>query len=119
MVQATLKHDAGTVKMFSAAGALSAGDVALMGSRIGIVSGSKPIAVGDDYTLQSTGVFTMSALSTDVWVDGDIIYWDDTNNQLTDTASTHKSAGLAVGAKASGATTADCDINASVGSATI
>lgn len=117
--QAQLKHAHGEQKVYSAAGALTPGDVVVVGNRVGVVAGSKPVAVGDDYTLQPEGVFEMTALSTDVWADGDIIYWDDGNNRLTDIASTHKSAGIAVGAKASGETKALCDLNASVGSTTI
>ena len=117
--QAQLKYSAGELKRFAAAGALTPGDVVVAGDRITVVAGTKPVAVGDDYTVQTQGVFEMNALSTDEWVEGAILYWDDTNNRLTDTASTHKSAGLAVGAKVSGTTKSLCDINASVGSATI
>jgi predicted RecA/RadA family phage recombinase len=108
-----------TVKKFSAAGALTPGDVVVHGNRIGVVSGTKPIAVGDDYTLQVSGVFEVTILGTDTPADGALLYWDDTNKRLTTTASTHKSAGLSVGAKASGPTTHLCDLNASVASATI
>lgn len=110
-MQASLKHESGILKKFSAAGALAAGDVVVEGGRICVVSGSKPIAIGDDYTLQTEGVFTMSALSTDTWSPGAQLYWDDSNNRLTTTASTHKTAGVATGTKTSGQTTADCDIN--------
>lgn len=107
------------VKQFSAAGALTQGDVVVSGNRVAVVGGSKPIAADDDYTQQTSGVFEMAALSTDVWVEGDILYWDDSNNRLTDTASSHKTAGIAVAAKASGETVALCDLNASVASTTV
>lgn len=119
MPQAVLKCDPGFIPMSNAGSALAAGDVVVTGNRIGIVSGSKPIAAGEDYTLQTVGIFNMSALSTDTWSPGALLYWDDTNNRLTTTASTHKSAGLATGTKTNGQTTADCDINASVASGTI
>lgn len=106
-------------KHSSAAGALSAGDVVVTGDRLEVVAGSKAVAVGDDWTGQLSGVFEMTALSTDTWSEGDILYWDDTNKRLTDTASTHKSAGIAAADKGSGAVLALCDLNASVASTTI
>ncbi len=119
--QAALKygHRGGIIKKLSAAAALTPGDVVVEGERITVVSGTKPIAVGDDYTLQTDGVFEMNALSTDTWSAGDLLYWDDTNNRLTDTAASHKTAGLAAADKASGATKADCDINAAVSDTTV
>ena len=108
-----------TIKQFASAGALAAGEVLVVGNRVGVVSGSKPIAIGDDYTLQMSGVFSMTILGTDTPAVGALLYWDATNNRLTTTASTHKSAGIAVEAKASGPTTILCDLNASVASGTI
>lgn len=119
-MQAIYKYgDQQKVKKFAAAGALSIGDVVVEGNRVGVVVGSKAVAVGDDYTLAFGGVWEMTALSTDTPAVGAILYWDDGNNRITTTASTHKSAGLAAAAKASGETTALVDLNASVGSATI
>lgn len=103
----------------TAAGALSAGEVLVIGNRVGVVLGSSPIATGDAYVLGTSGVYEMTILSTDTPAEGALLYWDAGNNRLTTTASTHKSAGLAVTAKASGPTTILCDLNASVASATI
>lgn len=121
-MQAALKYDGGAAsikKVFVAAGALAAGDVVVDGSRIHVVSGTKAVAAGDDYTGQLTGVFELDATSADVWADGDLLYWDDTTNKLTDVASTHKSAGIAMGAKAATVLKALVDLNASVASTTI
>lgn len=121
-MQASLKYDGGNaefLKKFSAAGALTPGDMVVQNARYGVVSGTKPIAIGDDYTLQMTGVFTGLATSADVWADGDLLYWDDSTNMLTDVAGALKSCGIAVGAKASLATSADFDLNAGVASTTI
>ena len=119
MAQAILKYVAGIIKRYSSTVALTSGDVAVVGNRIGIVSGTESIAIGDDYTLQTIGIFTVAAKSADTWSDGDLLYRDDTNNYLTTTSTSNKSAGLADGAKAAGATTAVCDINASVASGTV
>lgn len=103
----------------TAAADLSPGDVIVVGSRVGVVSGNGTIKTGDRYTLQTGGVFEMNFLSTDTPADGALIYWDDTNNRCTTTASTHKSCGLAVGAKANGVTRHPVDLNADVATTTI
>lgn len=108
-----------TIKKASAAGALTPGEVVVEGNRVAVVSGTKPIATGEPYTIQLDGVFQFPILGTDTPALGALLYWDAGNNRLTTTASTHKSAGLAVAAKTSGPTTIEIDLNASVASATI
>lgn len=122
MPEAVLKYSSGAVdilKQFAASGALAAGEVLVVGGRVGVVSGSKPIAAGEDYTLQMSGVFEINCLGTDTPADGALLYWDAGNNRCTTTASTHKSAGLCVGGKASGPTKCLIDLNASVASLAI
>lgn len=109
----------GELPRFNSGVARSPGDVEVVGNRVGVVVGTKPVAVGDDYTLKTAGVMLeMPAKSSDEWSDGALLYWDDTADELTDTAGSNKTAGLAVGAKTNGQTTAGVDINASVASAT-
>jgi predicted RecA/RadA family phage recombinase len=118
--EAVLQYGGGcTIKKASAAAAYTPGEVLVIGNRVGVVSGTKPIAIGDDYTLQTSGIFEMPVLGTDTPAEGALLYWDATNNRCTTTASTHKSAGLAVAAKASGPTRMLVDLNASVASGTI
>lgn len=111
MPQATTKHEPGILKRQAEADH-ECGDVVVVGSRIGIVSGLNAVEEGEWMTLSTWGVKTMAAKSSDAWADGDVLYWDDTLNQLTDTAGSNVKAGLADGAKLAGATTADCDVNA-------
>ena len=108
--------EAGQQKFASAASALSGGDVVVVGERVGVVMGTKPVDVGDAYTVEFKNVYSILALVTDVWDDGVLIYWDATAGNLTDTASSHKTAGIAHGAKANGDTRALVDPNASVAS---
>lgn len=103
----------------SASGALTPGEVLVIGNRVGVVSGTKPIATGEPYSLQVNGQFDMPCLSTDEPAVGALLYWDAGNNRCTTTASTHKSCGIAVHAKAAGATRVTVDLNASVASTTI
>ncbi len=119
MAAARIVGPPGETKRFNAASALSAGDVEVVGNRVGIVSGTKPIAVGDDHTLITAGNIELDAVSGDTWSDGDLLYWDATALNLTDTVGSNKSAGIAVDAKTSGTIRATVDLNASVASTTI
>ena len=109
-LEATYVHGSGELRE-TASAAVASGEVLVRGERIGIYSGLNAAETSDEICLVTEGVFEMASLSTDVWADGDVLYWDATNNRLTDTAASHKKAGLAVGAKTSGQTVAKCDIN--------
>ena len=119
MAAARVVGPSGQAKYGSAATALTSGGCIVVGERVGVINGVSPIAAGDPYTVEFSGIYELDALSTDVWDDGAILYWDDSNDRLTDTASSHKTAGIAVGAKISGTTRASVDLNASVGSITV
>ena len=115
---ARLVDEGCTVKVTAGAN-LNPGDVVVWGNFIGIVGGTKPVASGDEYTLQLTGKFKMPILGTDTPAAGALLYWDAGNTRLTTTASTHKSAGIAAAAKGSGPTTIECILNFGVASTTI
>lgn len=119
MAQGIYRYGEQAVMKKTATGAATPGDVELHGNRIAVVLGSQPVVTGDEYGVATRGVFELDILSTDTPADGALLYWDAGNSRLTTTSSTHKSAGLAVGAKASGVTRQLVDINASVASATI
>jgi predicted RecA/RadA family phage recombinase len=112
MTQALPLYGPGFVKHTLAADA-TPGDVIVHGERIGIVRPLNPSETdsGDIVALGTDGVYNMTWKSTDTPSDGDIAYWDDTNNECTTTAGSHKKAGLAVGDKASGVTLHPVDIN--------
>lgn len=118
-MEATYKYGPQSYVKKTASGALSAGEVIVIGNRVGVVMGSSPIASGDEYILATSGVFSVTTLGTDTPAEGALMYWDAGNNRATTTASTHKSCGLAVEAKGSGATSMLIDLNASVASGTI
>ena len=56
------------------------------------------------------GVFTLPATTTDTWSDGDFVYWNATTGKCTSTMSTNVVAGIAIGAKTNGQTTAKIKI---------
>lgn len=85
---------------------VSAGDIVVFGELIGQVTvdalANTPVG------LRVEGVISAPILGTDTPAVGTKLYWDAGNTRLTTTASTHKQAGWAVEAKASGPTTIKC-----------
>ena len=75
----------------------------------GIASGDA--ASGATLELQVEGVYDVAALSTDTASVGDLLYWDNTNKRLTTTSTSNLKVGVAVAAKAGGATTARILLN--------
>lgn len=71
--------------------------------------------IADDATgaAYQSGVHELAAASADEWADGDTLYWDAADGNLTDDADsgTNKEIGVAVGAKASGETLARVLLN--------
>jgi len=92
---------------------ISAGDVVVFGSILGIAVAD--IDNGDTGVLQVSGVFNLTALSTDTFTVGQLVYWDTTNSRLTETVdAAHYAAGICVEAK--DGSTADVNILLNVGS---
>ena len=85
--------------------ALTSGQGALVGAGLFGVAAADA-ANGAEVVLKTTGVFDITALSTDTAAVGAKLYWDNTNRRLTTTASTHVCVGVAVAAKAAAETTA-------------
>lgn len=51
----------------------------------------------------TTGVWQLKKTASQAWTVGEKVYWDDTNKECTDTASTHILIGVAVEAVGAGA----------------
>jgi len=87
---------------------VDAGDVVAVGDRIGVCV--TDIDNGDDGAVRVQDVVVLAAKSADDWSDGDYLWWDPTNEQLTDSSDLGDGcigAGYAVGDKAALATTAN------------
>lgn len=82
---------------------VAVGDVIVVGNRIGIAltAGS----TGDTIAVKVDGVWTMAAVTGTAFVVGDTLYWDDTANNLTKTATSNTLVGVALEAKDSAAAT--------------
>lgn len=90
----------------TAAAELNSGDIVFDAmNRAGVITSQTPIPSGKTYQAQATGRYQMPAKTTDEWAAGDLVYWDATNEELTDTASGNKVVGRADVAKTNGQTT--------------
>lgn len=100
----------GEVMDYTAPAAITSGSAIKVGSRIGVALSD--IASGATGPVQMSGVFSQPKLSTDVVTQGALLYWDDTNDRLTLTASGNTLAGYAFAAAGNGATTVAIKLNA-------
>jgi len=92
--------------------ALTAGDGCLVGTMFGIACGTYANGA-TDAEIKTEGVFDITALSTDTTTVGATVYWDNTNKRITTTSAGNTKVGVALEAKASGATTCRTRLNAS------
>jgi len=91
--------------------AVSAGDMVVIGDRV--AHAPKDIAANALGQLVVRGVVTCpKATGTgEAIADGKIVYWDATNEQATETASTHKMLGKTVGAAGDDDATVDVNLS--------
>ena len=102
MPQATFIAD-GKYIDHTPAGALASGDVVVQGDLVGVVL--RPLAAGELGALAVDGVFDFAKNTGVAFTVGTILYWDDTNNVVTSTATGNKQIGKVVKAAASADTT--------------
>lgn len=89
---------------------VAAGDVVVVGSRIGIALGD--IADGAEGELAVDEVWEIAKAAPLVIDQGDIVYWDTADGNLNKTATDNTQAGYAFADAASAATTVFVKINA-------
>jgi predicted RecA/RadA family phage recombinase len=85
------------------AGALASGDVVVQGDLVGVVL--RPLSASELGALAVDGVFDFAKNTGVAYTVGTILYWDDTNNVVTTTASGNKQIGKVARAAASADTT--------------
>jgi predicted RecA/RadA family phage recombinase len=93
MPQATFVHD-GKYIDHTPAGALASGDVVVQGDLVGVTV--RPLAVGELGALAVDGIFDFTKNTGVAYTVGTILYWDDTNNVVTTTATGNKQIGKVV-----------------------
>lgn len=97
MPQATFIQD-GKYIDHTPAGVLASGDVVVQGDLVGVTV--RPLAVGEPGSLAVDGVFDFNKNTGVAFTVGQILYWDDTNNVATATATGNKQIGKVVRAAA-------------------
>jgi len=97
MPQATFVQD-GCAIDYTPGSAVAAGDVVVQGDLVGVVK--RPLAANELGALALTGVFDFSKATNVAYTVGTILYWDDTNNLVTTTATGNKQIGKVVRAAA-------------------
>lgn len=102
MPQATFVHEGRSID-HTPGGALASGDVVVQGDLVGVTV--RPLAAGELGALCVEGVFDFAKNTGVSYTVGTILYWDDTNNVVTTTASGNKLIGKVVRAAASADTT--------------
>ena len=102
MPQATYVQE-GELVDYTPSSAVAAGDVVVQGDLVGVVV--RPLAASENGSLLVWGTFDFTKNTGVAYTVGTILYWDDTNNVVTTTATGNKSIGKVVRAAASGDTT--------------
>ncbi len=82
----------------TAGAAITAGDVIVQGSVIGIAQAT--VASGEDVVLVRKGIFSVAKVSAQAWTQGAKVYWDSGADNFTTTASGNTLAGFAAKAAA-------------------
>ncbi len=98
MAQATFVQEGGSID-YTPGGAVAAGDVVVQGDLVGVAK--RPIAANELGALAVDGVFDFAKNTGVAYTVGQILYWDDTANVVTTTASGNKQIGKVARAAAS------------------
>ena len=95
---------AGRYMDYTPVGAITAGDVVVVGELVGVATSD--IAAGALGALAIEGIFDFpkAVTSGTAFTNGQLAYWDDTGDVATTTASTHEQIGYAVEAAADATT---------------
>jgi predicted RecA/RadA family phage recombinase len=108
MPQATFIQD-GKYIDHTPVSALASGDVVVQGDLVGVTL--RPIAAGELGSLAVDGIFDFSKNTGVAYTVGTILYWDDTNNIVTTTATGNKQIGKVARAAATSDTSARVRLN--------
>ena len=97
MPQATFVQDGRAID-YTPGAAVAAGDVVVQGDLVGVVK--RPLAANEAGALDVDGVFDFAKATNVAYTVGNILYWDDTANLVTTTATGNKQIGKVVRAAA-------------------
>ena len=102
MPQAVFAHEGGNID-FTPTVAVASGDVVVQGDLVGVAC--RPLAANEPGALAVTGVYDFAKATNVAYTVGTILFWDDTNNQATATATGNKQLGKVTKAAATTDTT--------------
>lgn len=92
-------------------GGTVSGNGYLIGSMFGVAAATAD--AGAEVNLATRGVYTLTKVSAQAWTVGAKVYWDDTNKNVTTTASGNTLIGVAVAVAANPSATGLVRLNAS------
>lgn len=101
--------EAKNLTLVAPSGGVTTGLAYLIGNLFGVAL--QTALVNENFVLQTQGSYTIPKLSTDVVSAGDLLYWDNTNRQLTKQPVGNYLVGAALSTSGSGATTVECRID--------
>lgn len=85
----------------AAPAAVTSGDGVLVGSLFGVATGNAEN--GADVVLSTVRVYTLPKKTADALTVGEVVYWDDANSEVTETATNNAKIGVAIAAAGAGA----------------
>jgi len=97
MPQATFVQDGRAID-YTPGSAVASGDVVVQGDLVGVVK--RPLAANEQGSLDVEGVFDFAKATNVAYTVGTVLYWDDTANLVTTTATGNKQIGKVVRAAA-------------------
>lgn len=100
---------AGHTILITAAAAISSGEVVKLTDMIAVASND--IALGEEGVAAASGVYTLSKNETQAITQGQTVYWDSNNSQITTTSTDNVVAGKAWSAAGAADTEVDIAIN--------
>ena len=98
MSKEAVRIQEGEVVDYTASATIANGAVIPLVGRVGIALNDA--VSGDVISLALEGVYEITAKTADAIVFGALVYWDDTEKELTTTTTSNELAGFAVSAKA-------------------
>jgi predicted RecA/RadA family phage recombinase len=98
MAKKATKIQTGDVVDYTAAATIANGDVIALTGRVGVALDDA--VSGDVISLALTGVYEVTAATADAVTFGALVYWDESESNLTTTSTDNTLAGFAVSTKA-------------------
>lgn len=97
------------ITLAAPSGGVVSGTPYLIGTLFGVALQSA--AQGENFILQTEGVFSITKLTSDDVAAGAVLYWDNSNKRLSTTSTSNYKVGAATSAAGTSATKVNCRLN--------